>query len=241
MGQGRFLIILLLLPLLTSLGSPDYLEGNDSYLEKRKEMISEQIVARGIEDGKVLEAMEKIPRHLFVLDEYLHQAYQDHPLPIGHGQTISQPFIVALMTYLLEVEKDDRVLEIGTGSGYQAAVLSCLSDHVYTMEIIGALAKSAADRLKDLGLGEISVKEGDGYYGWSEEGPFDKIIVTAAAGHVPPELIKQLNRGGRIIIPLGNPYSTQILTLILKDEDGNLDSRQVIPVRFVPFTGQAEQ
>lgn len=241
MRQGRFVLILLIIPLLSSLGSSDDLTGSDSYADKRKVMIEDQIIARGIRDRDVLDAMEKIPRHLFVPVEYRHQAYNDHALPISYGQTISQPFIVALMTYLLEVERNDNVLEIGTGSGYQAAILSCLSDKVHTMEIIGALAQSASDRLSDLGIENISVKEGDGYFGWPEKGPFDKIIVTAAAGHVPPELIRQLKAGGKIIIPIGNPYASQILTIIRKDNDGNLHSRQVLPVRFVPFTGQAEK
>lgn len=241
MKQRRFLFILLLLPLLSSFGSPDQLTGQDSRYNERKKMIENQIISRGIEEKKVLDALEKVPRHLFVPPEYRHQAYNDHALPIGKGQTISQPFIVALMTYLLEVEEDDRILEIGTGSGYQAAVLSHLSDHVFTVEIIESLAADAEERLEELGYGQIGLQCSDGYYGWEEEAPFDKIIVTAAAGHVPPPLIEQLSPGGKIIIPLGNPFSTQILTLITKDEKGELNSQQVLPVRFVPFTGRAEK
>lgn len=241
MIQRRFLLILLLLPFLSSFGSTDQLTGSDPLLKQRQAMIQNQIVSRGIEDKRVLDALEKVPRHLFVPIEYRRQAYNDHAVPIGYGQTISQPFIVALMTFLLEVTPEDKVLEIGTGSGYQAAVLSHLTDEVYSVEIIEALAREAEERMEDLGYDTIELRESDGYYGWPEKGPFDKIIVTAAAGHVPPPLIEQLNPGGKIIIPLGNPFSTQILSIINKSEEGELTSLQVLPVRFVPFTGRVEE
>ena len=189
-------------------------------------------------DERVMEAMATVPRHEFVRDKEKVYAYQNRPLPIGHGQTISQPYIVALMTDLLEVGPDASVLEIGTGSGYQAAVLSGLVKSVYSIEIIKPLGAQADDRLKRLGYDNVKTRIGDGYYGWEESAPFDGIIVTAAASHIPPPLIKQLKPGGRMIIPVGSPFLTQQLLLVTKDADGKIRTRQVLPVRFVPLTGK---
>lgn len=186
-------------------------------------------------DSKVIIAMEKVPRHQFVPENIKSHAYENRPLPIGYGQTISQPYIVALMTDLLELKPGDRALEIGTGSGYQAAVLSELIKEVYTIEIIPQLGKQAHDRLKKLGYKNIQTKIGDGYYGWKEKGPFDAIVVTAAATHIPPDLLKQLKPGGKLVIPLGAPFSTQQLILVKKDQKGNYKTRQILPVQFVPF------
>jgi protein-L-isoaspartate(D-aspartate) O-methyltransferase len=189
----------------------------------------------GISDN-VLKVMSEVPRHRFVPKRVEHRAYQDRPLPIGHGQTISQPFVVALMTELLQVNRNAKVLEIGTGSGYQAAVLARLAETVCTIEIIPELADAATGRLKDLGYGNVQTKTGDGYFGWPDCGPFDGIIVTAAAGHVPPPLIKQLKPGGRMVIPVGGVFGPQYLTLVEKTATGELKTRQLLPVRFVPFT-----
>lgn len=188
-------------------------------------------------DTRVMEAMATVPRHEFVPESQRRYAYANRPLPIGHGQTISQPYIVALMTDLLELGPDSRVLELGTGSGYQAAVLAELVDDVYTIEIVEPLGILARQRFKALGLDSIRTRIGDGYYGWSEHGPFDAVIVTAASSHVPPPLIEQLVPGGRMVIPVGSPFLTQQLLLVEKDEDGTLTTRQILPVRFVPLTG----
>ena len=209
----------------------------DSYQEQRERMVRTQIEARRVKDPEVLAAMSRVPRHLFVPAEYRSQAYADHPLPIGLGQTISQPFIVAFMTELLDLEPGDRVFELGTGSGYQAAVASEVAGEVFTMEIYGQLARSAQARLKKLGFTRVHVREGDGYHGWREEAPFDGIIVTAAADHIPPPLLEQLRPGGRLIIPLGSPFSVQQLVLVTKDREGAISERAVIPVRFVPLLG----
>jgi protein-L-isoaspartate(D-aspartate) O-methyltransferase len=192
-------------------------------------------------DRRVMDVMAKVPRHEFVPAYLRDSAYLNVPLPIGHGQTISQPFIVALMTDLLETEKDDVVLEIGTGSGYQAAVLSGLVKKVYTVEVIKELGESARERLSRLGYKNVEVRIADGYFGWEERLPFDSIIVTAAAGHVPPPLIRQLKPGGRIVIPIGGTYQVQMLMVVTKDVSGTLKTRQVLPVRFVPLTGKAVQ
>ena len=192
-------------------------------------------------DRRVMDVMAKVPRHEFVPAYLQDSAYLNVPLPIGHGQTISQPFIVALMTDLLETKKDDVVLEIGTGSGYQAAVLSGLVKKVYTVEVIKELGESARERLSRLGHKNIELRIGDGYFGWEERSPFDSIIVTAAAGHVPPPLIRQLKPGGRIVIPVGGTYQVQMLMIVTKDASGTLKTRQVLPVRFVPLTGKAGQ
>jgi protein-L-isoaspartate(D-aspartate) O-methyltransferase len=189
-------------------------------------------------DERVLEALNTVPRHAFVPWQERGSAYENRPLPIGHGQTISQPYIVALMTDLIDPAAGDVVLEIGTGSGYQAAVLSGMVGEVYTIEIIAALAEEATERLVGLGYDNVSTRLGDGYYGWEEHAPYDAIIVTAAASHVPPPLVKQLKPGGLMVIPVGDPFTVQRLLLIEKAADGAVYSRQVAAVRFVPLTGR---
>lgn len=185
----------------------------------------------------VIAAMGKVERHRFVSAALAPFAYANRPLSIGHGQTISQPFIVALMTDLMKVKPGDKVLEIGTGSGYQAAVLAEVAASVYSIEIIEPLGKDAGERLKTLGYRNVNTKVGDGYYGWPEAAPFDAIIVTAAASHVPPPLIQQLKPGGRMVIPLGTQFMTQSLMLVEKQMDGSITNRQILPVAFVPLTG----
>jgi protein-L-isoaspartate(D-aspartate) O-methyltransferase len=186
---------------------------------------------------RVLEVMASVPRHQFVPVDEQASAYDDRPLPIGYGQTISQPYIVALMTDLLGIEAGAKVLEVGTGSGYQAAVLASLDARVFTIEIVPQLAAAARDRLTDLGYANIDVRAGDGYYGWEEAAPFDGIVVTAAASHIPPPLIRQLRPGGRMVIPVGGPFFVQQLMLVEKRQDGTVTSRQLLPVRFVPLAG----
>uniref|UniRef100_A0A7C4U8Q7 Protein-L-isoaspartate O-methyltransferase n=1 Tax=candidate division WOR-3 bacterium TaxID=2052148 RepID=A0A7C4U8Q7_UNCW3 len=198
----------------------------------RKKMVEEQIVQRGIKDSSVINAMLKVERHLFVPEEYKPYAYEDTPLPIGYGQTISQPYIVALMTELLNLKKEDKVLEIGTGSGYQAAILSLLADSVFTIEIVEGLAKSAEVRLKKLGYKNVFVKCGDGYKGWKEHSPYDKIIVTCAPEEIPQELLKQLKINGIMVLPVGDIY--QELKVVKKTEKGII-TEDIIPVRFVPM------
>jgi protein-L-isoaspartate(D-aspartate) O-methyltransferase len=188
-------------------------------------------------DEKVLQAMMRVERHEFVPPNARGDAYANHPLPIGHGQTISQPYIVALMTDLLRLSSGDAVLEVGTGSGYQAAVLAELVKRVYSIEIVEPLAVQVKERLARLEYDNIETRLGDGYFGWPEHAPFDAIIVTAAAGHVPPPLIQQLRPGGRMVIPVGGPFQVQYLLLVEKDEQGEVSSRQVTAVRFVPLTG----
>ncbi len=187
---------------------------------------------------QVRAALGRVPRHRFVPDDLRDQAYENRPLPIGFGQTISQPYIVALMTDLLDVDNDDVVFELGTGSGYQAAVLAEIVAKVYSVEIVPELAEQAAERLSNLGYDNVTVRSGDGYYGWEEHAPFEAIVVTAAADHVPPPLIAQLKRGGRMAIPVGSPFQTQMLMLVEKTQDDGLITRQVLPVRFVPVTGR---
>jgi protein-L-isoaspartate(D-aspartate) O-methyltransferase len=189
-------------------------------------------------DPKVMAAMAKVPRHLFVPRELQRYGYDNRPLPIGYGQTISQPYIVALMTDLMRVKPGDVTLEIGTGSGYQAAILSELVKAVYTIEIIEPLGKRAEQQLVQLGYRNVAVKIADGYYGWPERGPFDAIIVTAAASYIPPPLVKQLKPGGRMVIPVGASFLTQYLMLVEKQPDGSVVSRQLLPVSFVPLTGR---
>jgi protein-L-isoaspartate(D-aspartate) O-methyltransferase len=216
------------------------LSAADPYGQKRKAMIDHDIRGRGIKDKAVLEAMGKIPRHLFVDKSLADEAYADNPLPIGEGQTISQPYVVALMTEALHLKPTDKVLEIGTGSGYQAAVLAEIVDEVYSIEIRKPLADMAAKRLKALGYRNVTVKYVDGYYGWKEHAPYDAIIITAAANHIPPPLLKQLNEGGRLIIPLGSTLFYQTLTLV-KKKKGDLDVTQMGAVSFVPMTGEVEE
>lgn len=206
----------------------------DNWRDARDRMVREQIEARGVKDPRVLEAMRAVPRHEFVPPVAEPQAYEDHPLPIGKGQTISQPYIVALMTELLAPQKEDRVLEVGTGSGYQAAVLSGLVKQVYTIELIEELAASARQRLRRLGYKNVEVRRGDGYAGWPEQAPFDKIIVTAAPESVPPALEAQLKPGGRLVIPAGPRFGQELL-VVEKDLRGRMKSRSVIPVMFVPM------
>ncbi|NQU10498.1 protein-L-isoaspartate(D-aspartate) O-methyltransferase [bacterium] len=203
-------------------------------------MIEEQIIERGVRAPEVLRALRRVPRHEFVPADRRDQAYADGPLPIGHGQTISQPYIVALMTEVLQLKPSHKVLEIGTGSGYQAAVLAEVTDQVYTMEIIEPLALSATDRLKRLGYDKVHVRFADGYHGWPEHAPFDAIIVTAAADLVPPPLLDQLKPGGRMVIPLGGPFQRQWLVLIEKDAAGKVSTRTITGVAFVPFTRRTE-
>ena len=187
-------------------------------------------------DPAVLDAMRRTPRHAFVPAEVRNYAYTDRPLPIGFGQTISQPFIVALMTELVDADPRDRVLEIGTGSGYQAAVLAEIAGEVYSIEIVPALGERAAETLKALGYANVETRVGDGYYGWPEHAPYDGIVVTAAASHIPPPLVAQLAPGGRMVIPIGGPFATQQLMLVEKRPDGTLTTRQLLPVSFVPLT-----
>lgn len=213
----------------------------DPYAEARREMVRRHIAspsrgARRIEDPAVLEALRTVPRHEFVSSDLRSAAYANRPLPIGHGQTISQPYIVALMTDLLRPDAGDRMLEIGTGSGYQAAVLAVIVDSVLTMEIIEPLATSARERLRRLGFDAVEVRHGDGYFGWPERAPFDGIVVTAAAAHIPPPLIEQLAPGARMVIPVGPPFRVQRLMLVEKREDGSIRQRSIAPVQFVPFT-----
>ncbi len=210
----------------------------DTYTKARHQMVETQMERRGILNPEVLRIMGKVPRHEFVPLLYRWQSYDDHPLPIEKGQTISQPYIVALMTELLDPEPADRILEIGTGSGYQAAILAELVDTVYTIEIIPALAKSAAETFKRLDYSNIQVKAGDGYLGWPEAAPFDGIIVTAAPPYLPQPLVEQLKTGGKLVIPVGDIY--QELKVYTKTDEG-LETKDIIPVRFVPMTGRAQE
>ena len=188
-------------------------------------------------DPRVMSVMGRVERHKFVPVSEQPWAYANRPLPIGHGQTISQPYIVALMTDLTGADPGEKVLEIGTGSGYQAAVLAEMGAEVFTIEIIGPLAKEASKRLQELGYEKVKTRHGDGYYGWEEEAPFDAIVVTAAAGHIPPPLIRQLKPGGVMVIPVGSRFLVQQLVLVTKDDTGAVTTRQILPVRFVPLTG----
>jgi protein-L-isoaspartate(D-aspartate) O-methyltransferase len=208
----------------------------DSFDAARERMVSGQIEARDVKDPRVLAAMRSVPRHLFVPPSQRSAAYEDHPLSIGYGQTISQPYIVALMTELARPGAGDRALEVGTGSGYQAAVLSRLVKEVYTIEIVRPLGEEAATRLKDLGYSNVRVRIGDGYGGWAEAAPFDIILVTAAPEEVPPPLLDQLRAGGRLVIPVGPVNDIQSLQLIEKDASGWIATRDMLPVRFVPLT-----
>ena len=207
----------------------------DRYEPARLDMVEKQIVSRGITDAATLGAMRKVPRHLFVPAGYIREAYSDRPLPIGYSQTISQPFIVAYMTYLARPSAGKKALEIGTGSGYQAAVLAELVDTVYTIEIVPQLAQEATARLKMLGYNNIVSKYGDGYIGWVEHAPFDIILVTASADHIPQPLKDQLAEGGRLVMPVGNPAAVQEL-VVLSKKRGRITQQRLEPVRFVPLT-----
>jgi protein-L-isoaspartate(D-aspartate) O-methyltransferase len=246
---GVLILLLILVLLLLGPGdllpprspAPNALEtpGTESpeFLEARESMVQNQIENRGVIDPEVLAAMNAVPRHEFVPDEYLDQAYADHPLPIGHGQTISQPYIVALMTESLQLEPGQRVLEIGTGSGYQAAVLAEMNVEAYTIEIIPELVEAARTLLDDLGYANVVVLQADGYFGWEEHAPFDAIIVTAAPDHLPQPLANQLAEGGRLIVPIGPIGAVQTLWLFEKIE-GELQATNLGGVRFVPLTGE---
>ena len=212
---------------------------SDGDTDRRTRMVETQIVARGVRDARVLAAMRKVPRHLFVEPAQRAQAYEDHPLPIPGNQTISQPYIVALMTELLELKPASRVLEIGTGSGYQSAVLGELAKEVYTIEIVPELAELAASRLKELGYDNVTVREGDGYRGWPEHAPFDAVIVTAAPERIPQPLLDQLAPGGILVIPVGGFF--QELKVFRKSTDGRITEKDILPVRFVPMTGEVEK
>ena len=213
-------------------------QQDGSFEAAQQQMIKHHLKGRDITDPAVLKAMHEVPRHRFVPSALQEMAYADCPLPIGHSQTISQPYVVAFMTQMLEVRPEDTILEIGTGCGYQAAVLARLAKQVYTIEIVEALALNARKLLAELGFQNISVKAGDGFDGWPEHAPFDKIILTCAVKEIPPALIEQLKEGGRIIAPLGPPGNVQELVLATKT-NGKLTRKQVLPVRFVPMTGKA--
>jgi protein-L-isoaspartate(D-aspartate) O-methyltransferase len=213
-------------------------EEDSKYAERRNRLVKRTIEDRGVQDPDVLRAMYTVPRHEFVTEELWKHAYEDRPLPIGLGQTISQPYIVAYMTELLQVNNDAKVLEIGTGSGYQAAVLAEIVDDVYTIEIFEELGKKAQERLERLRYQNVIGKIADGYYGWEEFAPFDGIIVTCAADHIPPPLIQQLKPGGRMVIPVGGVFQVQMLMLVIKDEEGKVTVKNMLPVRFVPLLGE---
>jgi protein-L-isoaspartate(D-aspartate) O-methyltransferase len=208
---------------------------DDPYRARRLEMVRRHIAGDGIEDSATLRAMRTVPRHEFVPEPLRDDAYANHPLPIGLGQTISQPYIVGYMTEMLRPRKGMKVLEVGTGSGYQAAVLAEVGCEVYTVEIFEPLATAARDRLKRLGYTNVAVRHADGHHGWPDAAPFDAVIVTAAAGYIPPALTKQLKPGGRMIIPVGSIYGAQHLILIEKDAAGKLRTRTLLPVAFVPM------
>jgi protein-L-isoaspartate(D-aspartate) O-methyltransferase len=209
-------------------------------VQARKNMVERDLKGRDITDPRVLEVMGRVPRHLFVDKSLQNRAYSDHPLPIGEGQTISQPYIVALMTQLLNISPADRILEIGTGSGYQAAVLAELAARVYTVEIHEALAKKSAELLKRLGYGNVIVRHGDGYLGWEEHAPYNAVMVTCSIGEIPPRLIEQLKEGGRLVIPLGSPKGLQTLTLLTK-RGGKTETRQIGTVSFVPMIDEKKK
>ena len=230
-------VILLALGLAAAAGSVGP-QDDATFARRRQEMVSSQVADRGIRDPRVLRALAGVPRHLFVLPADIDQAYEDHPLPIAEGQTISQPYIVALMTECLALKIGDKVLEIGTGSGYQAAVLGLIVDRVFTVEIHDTLARRAAETLERLGFRNVRVRSGDGFFGWPEEAPFDGVIVTCAVPEVPPALFAQLAEGGRLVIPLGDTQTYQRLTVITKT-GGKRRVEQVLDVRFVPMTGEA--
>ena len=221
-------------------------ESTDPYAARRQALMRQierdvretaEYLNRRELDARVLKAMASVPRHEFVLPEDRENAYENEPLPIGFGQTISQPYIVAVMTDVLEPAPGCRALEVGTGSGYQAAVLAKLCDKVHTIEIVEDLGKQADARLHRLGYANVDVRVGDGYYGWPEAAPFDVIVVTAVAGHIPPPLLKQLKPGGRMVLPVGTRFTTQELVLVRKLADGRVTTRQMLPVAFVPLTG----
>lgn len=231
-------LIFLILAAFPAFIMAEELEDTPKYREARKKMVSSQIRLRGVFDKNVLSAMIEVPRHSFVPKKLISQAYEDHPVPIGQGQTISQPYVVALMTESLKLKGGERVLEIGTGSGYQAAILAKIAKDVYSIEIKERLYKKASEVLQSMGFTNVKTRHGDGYFGWAEAAPFDCIMITAAVDHIPPPLLKQLKKGGRLILPLGNPFSYQNLSLVTKF-DNNYSVRQITGVLFVPMTGHA--
>jgi protein-L-isoaspartate(D-aspartate) O-methyltransferase len=248
MGKGRALWFALLVAVCALIGGARAADDTAAaYAERRAAMLEviqshagagySAALAPAISPA-VIAAMSRVERHEFVPEALRDRAYEDRPLPIGYGQTISQPYIVALMTDLLEPGPGDRLLEVGTGSGYQAAVLAELGLEVYTIEIVPELAEQAAARLERLGYDKAATRVGDGYHGWPERAPFDGIVVTAAADHVPPPLVAQLRPGGRMVIPVGPAFMVQQLVLVTKAADGTLRTRQLLPVRFVPLTGR---
>jgi protein-L-isoaspartate(D-aspartate) O-methyltransferase len=237
-------LLILCLSVILSVASAD---TEDFFAKARDKMVKEieadvRLTSRQIDkkelDPRVMTVMGKVPRHKFVPLLSRAYAYENRPLPIGHGQTISQPYIVALMTDLLRPEQQHKILEIGTGSGYQAAILAELVNEIYTIEIIKPLGEQAKKRIKQLEYNNVEVRIGDGYYGWEEHGPFDGIVVTAAASHIPPPLVKQLKPGGRMIIPVGSHFMVQQLVLVEKDSANKITTRQILPVMFVPLTGK---
>jgi len=238
---GTWLVALLgfhLVVLVSSYGMElDRIENSQLRQAERDQMVREQIIARGVTDPRVIQALRTVPRHEFVPKSEAEEAYEDHPLPIGFGQTISQPYIVAFMTEALRLQPKERVLEIGTGSGYQAAILSQVVEKVFSIEIVEPLAQGAQETLENLGLTNVMVRAGDGYQGWPDEAPFDAIILTAAPEHIPPLLLDQLAIGGRLILPLGR--TVQKLMIIKRTQDG-WQQEELIPVAFVPMTGKAE-
>jgi protein-L-isoaspartate(D-aspartate) O-methyltransferase len=231
--------VLLVLGAIACTGAALLQSGPDSRAAERRRMVDEQVRSRDITAPAVLAAMERVPRHLFVPEDQRREAYADHPLPIGYEQTISQPYIVALMTDLLDLDPGDRVLEIGTGSGYQAAVLSRMAREVYTVEIVKPLGERARRTLAGLGYDNVHVRIGDGYKGWPEKAPFDGILVTAAPPKVPEPLLKQLKVGGKLVLPVGRVI--QNLWVYTKRADGGFDKDKVLPVLFVPMTGEAQK
>jgi protein-L-isoaspartate(D-aspartate) O-methyltransferase len=226
---------LLLASLLLVAPGTELTAQRDDDVARRRAAMVDLIARRDVSDSATLSAMRSVPRHEFVPSEYRDDAYGDFPLPIGHGQTISQPYIVAYMTEFLRPRPGMRVLEVGTGSGYQAAVLAATGGEVYTIEIFGALATAARERLARLGYRRVTVRHGDGHFGWPAHAPFDAVIVTAAAGYIPPALVEQLKPGGRMIIPVGTVYGVQHLILVEKDGRGEVTTRTLIPVQFVPM------
>ena len=235
MGVLKSRSLALLALLVACGGAGTAVTGQDGFAAARERMVAEQIAPRDVRDPRVLAAMREVPRHLFVPPDLQRRAYDDGPLPIGHDQTISQPYIVALMTQLARPASGDRALEVGTGSGYQAAVLSRLVSHVYTIEIVEPLARDAEQRLKKAGYTNVTVRAGDGYAGWPDMAPFDIIMVTAAPDRVPAPLLAQLKPGGRLVVPVGPVAAVQELQLIEKDNEGRTRTTRVAPVRFVPL------
>lgn len=213
---------------------PALIYAQDLFLDKRERMVTYQIERRGIDHIETLKAMRTVKRHLFVPENYRKYAYDDGALPIGYGQTISQPYMVGYMTQLLDPKPESKMLEVGFGSGYQSAVLAEIIDSVFAVEIIPELGQASIKRLGNLGYKNVQVKIADGYYGWEEHSPFDAIIVTAAAEYIPPPLVKQLKDGGKMVIPVGSPFMTQMLMLVEK-KDNKVTTKSLFPVRFVPF------